>query len=110
QLFSVSAEEEVLFGLRNLGVPPDEARRRAGEALAAVGLAEARDTFPFRLSFGDRRKLAVAAVLAMGCEVLILDEPTTAQDFRGRYLLADLAESLRREGKTILMITHDMDL
>src|SRR5690606_24001602 len=86
QLFSVSAEEEVLFGLRNLGVPPDEARRRADEALAAVGLAEARDTFPFRLSFGDRRKLAVAAVLAMGCEVLILDEPTTAQDFRGRYL------------------------
>lgn len=110
QLFSISAEEEVLFGLRNLGVPPEEAARRTRAALAEVGLGEVRDVFPFRLSFGDRRKLAVASVLAMGPELLILDEPTTAQDYHGRYLLAELAERLRAAGKTILMITHDMDL
>lgn len=110
QLFNVSAIEEVRFGLRNLGLPPEEVERRARESLAAVGLDGVADLFPFRLSFGDRRRLAVAAVLAMQPDVLILDEPTTAQDYRGRYLLADLAEELRREGRTVIMISHDMEL
>lgn len=110
QLFSVSALEEVMFGLRNLGISPREAEERAWEALRAVGLEHAAQLFPFRLSFGDRRKLAVAAVLAMDPPILILDEPTTAQDYRGRYALADLAMELHEKGKTVLMITHDMNL
>ncbi|MBE3589883.1 MAG: ATP-binding cassette domain-containing protein [Firmicutes bacterium] len=110
QLFNVTALEEVRFGLRNLGLPADEVERRARRSLAAVGLEAAADHFPFRLSFGDRRRLAVAAVLAMEPEILILDEPTTAQDYRGRYLLADLAEALRAQGRTVIMISHDMEL
>jgi len=111
QLFSVSSEAEIRFGLDNLGLDPREAGERTGEALRLLGLEEHRGVFPFRLSFGDRRKLAVAATVAMGPQVLILDEPTTAQDYRGRYLLADIARDLReREGRTIIMISHDMDL
>jgi len=110
QLFNVSVEEEVAFGLKNLGLDQVTISRRVREVLEAVGLYELKDLFPFKLSFGDRRKLSVACVLAMGPEVLILDEPTTAQDYRGRYLLAELADGLRREGRTVIMITHDMDL
>lgn len=111
QLFCISALEEVMFGLTNLKIPKEQAREVAQEALKMVGLGDQKDIFPFRMSFGDRRKLAVAAVMAMGPELLIMDEPTTAQDYRGRYLLADLARDLQKDhGRTVIMITHDMDL
>jgi energy-coupling factor transporter ATP-binding protein EcfA2 len=84
---------------------------RVEEALRLVGLSEEADLFPFRLSFGDRRKLAVAATMALEPEVLIMDEPTTAQDHRGRYQLAELARRFHAEKQgTVLMITHDVDL
>jgi energy-coupling factor transport system ATP-binding protein len=111
QLFTASCLDEVRFGLRNVGVPEEEIQPRAEQALRTVGLMEMADLFPFRLSFGDRRKLAVAATLALEPQVLILDEPTTAQDHRGRYQLADLAKRFHDEqGGTVLMITHDVDL
>jgi len=111
QLFTASCLEEVRFGLRNVGVAEEEIQPRAEQALRRVGLSEVADLFPFRLSFGDRRKLAVAATLALEPQVLILDEPTTAQDHRGRYQLADLAKRFHDEqGGTVLMITHDVDL
>ena len=111
QLFTISCSEEIRFGLRNLGVPPDKMEPLVEEALRLVGLTEERELFPFRLSFGDRRKLAVAATMALGPEVLIMDEPTTAQDHRGRYQLADLAKSFHEErNATVLVITHDVDL
>ena len=111
QLFTSSCLEEVRFGLRNVGVTEEEIQPRAEQALRRVGLSEMADLFPFRLSFGDRRKLAVAATLALEPQVLILDEPTTAQDHHGRYQLADLAKRFHDEqGGTVLMITHDVDL
>lgn len=111
QLFAASCADEVRFGLRNVGVPPEEIEARVQEALQRVGLAEHADLFPFRLSFGDRRKLAVAATLALQPEVLIMDEPTTAQDHRGRYQLVELARRFHEEqGTTVLVITHDVDL
>jgi len=110
QLFTASCRDEVRFGLRNVGVPPDQIEHRVEEALQMVGLEEEADLFPFRLSFGDRRKLAVAATIALDPEVLILDEPTTAQDHRGRYQLAELARRFHERGGTVLMITHDVDL
>ncbi len=110
QLFTISALEEVLFGLKNIGIKGEEAKKRALEMLELVGLREKANYFPLKLSFGERRLLAAAATLALNPEVIILDEPTTAQDYRGRYLLADLAKKLHSEGKTIVMITHDMDL
>ena len=111
QLFTASSKEEVLFGLRNLGVEGQQAEQKVLDALRWVGLQDEGETFPFRMSFGDRRKLAVAATVALDPQVLILDEPTTAQDHRGRYQLAEIGRRFRdEEGRTILMITHDMDL
>lgn len=111
QLFTASCRDEIRFGLRNVGVPADEIEHWVEEALRLVGLEEEGDLFPFRLSFGDRRKLAVAATLALAPEVLIMDEPTTAQDHRGRYQLAELARQFHEEKQgTVLMITHDVDL
>lgn len=111
QLFTASCRDEIRFGLRNVAVPPEEMEQRIEEALRLVGLKEEADLFPFRLSFGDRRKLAVAATMALGPQVLIMDEPTTAQDHRGRYQLAELAKRFHEEKQgTVLMITHDVDL
>ncbi len=111
QLFTVSSREEIHFGLRNLGIEGEQAEKITLQALSWVGLENELETFPFRMSFGDRRKLAVAATAALDPQVLILDEPTTAQDHRGRYQLADIGQRFRDEqGRTILMITHDMDL
>jgi energy-coupling factor transporter ATP-binding protein EcfA2 len=111
QLFTPSWLEEIGFGLQNIGVPRDEREGRIEEALRLVGLEDQADLFPFRLSFGDRRKLAVAATIALGPKVLILDEPTTAQDHNGRYQLAELARRFHEDQQgTVLMITHDVDL
>lgn len=110
QLFAMSVAEEVAFGSTNLGLPQDEVAQRVDRALAATGLEEFREVYPFNLSFGDRRKLSVAAVVSMEPEVLIFDEPTTGQDYRGRRELADIARKLNGMGCTVLMVTHDMDL
>ncbi|MHA1771553.1 MAG: ABC transporter ATP-binding protein [Candidatus Thorarchaeota archaeon] len=110
QLFSISAEKEIEFGLKNLKLPSDEIKRRVDFALKEVGLENMRDIFPFRLSFGDRRKLAAAAGIAMDPEILILDEPTTAQDYDGRHKLCQIAMDMQKRGKTVVMISHDMDL
>jgi energy-coupling factor transporter ATP-binding protein EcfA2 len=110
QLFSISVQKELEFGLRNLGLPEEEISQRVDAALNEVGLEEVRDIFPFRLSFGDRRKVAAAAGIAMDPEILILDEPTTAQDYIGRHVLCQIASRMRDQGKTIVMISHDMDL
>lgn len=111
QLFTSSCRDEVRFALINVGIPSEEVEALVDQALDLVGLKSEADLFPFRLSFGDRRKLAVAATIALDPEVLIMDEPTTAQDHRGRYQLADLAKQFHEEkGGTVLMITHDVDL
>lgn len=110
QLFTISCRQEVEFGLRNLKLPEDEIQRRVDESLGFVGLEEQKEVFPFRLSFGDRRSLTVAAVIAMRPEVVIMDEPTTAQDYLGRHRIAKLGKKLNAAGHTVIMITHDMNL
>jgi energy-coupling factor transport system ATP-binding protein len=110
QLFNISAEKEIEFGLKNLDMKKEKIKERVDWALNEVGLEESRDIFPFRLSFGDRRKLAAAAGVAMDPDVLILDEPTTAQDYEGRHKLCQIAMDMQKEGKTVIMISHDMDL
>jgi energy-coupling factor transport system ATP-binding protein len=110
QLFTISCKKEVEFGLRNLKLPEEEIKSRVDEALGFVGLQEQWDTFPFRLSFGDRRSLTVAAVIAMRPEVIVMDEPTTAQDYHGRHRIARLGKRLNEKGHTVIMITHDMNL
>jgi energy-coupling factor transport system ATP-binding protein len=110
QLFSISAEKEIRFGLENLKLPEEEIEKRVDDALKRANLEDKREIFPFRLSFGNRRQLAAAAGIAMGPDILILDEPTTAQDYRGRHRICQIAKDMQKEGKTILMISHDMEL
>ncbi|RLF00548.1 MAG: ABC transporter, partial [Thermoprotei archaeon] len=110
QLFAYTVQEEVAFGPKNLGLPEDEVNKRVEDALKLVGLWNLRNVYPFKLSFGDRRKLSVAAVIAMKPKVLVLDEPTTGQDYKGRYEITEIAARMREEGCTVIMITHDMEL
>jgi energy-coupling factor transport system ATP-binding protein len=110
QLFRMSVVDEIRFGLENIGVPRDEQGPRISAALELTGLEAVADVYPFKLSFGDRRKVAVAAIVAMRPEILVFDEPTTGQDYRGRYQLCEIAAELNSRGTTVIMITHDMDL
>jgi len=106
QLFSASVAEEVAFGPRNLGMPPDEVDRRTRSALDAVGLAGREEADPFLLDKGDRQRLAVASVLSMSPSVLVLDEPTTGLDYREQRGMLDLLRALNVGGMTVIIITH----
>ncbi len=110
QLFRMSVEEEIRFGLARLGLSEAEMSERMEQALAITSLTAQRTLYPFKLSLGDRRKVAVASIIAMRPPILIFDEPLTGQDYKGRYDLCNLAAELHRAGHTILMITHDMEL
>ena len=105
QLFAATVAEEVAFGPRNLGVPAAEVEARVAEALAAVDLAD-RDTDPFLLDKGARQRLAVASILALGPDVLVLDEPTTGLDHREQLRMLALLGRLHAAGRTIVIITH----
>ncbi len=110
QLFHRSVKDEIDSGLRNLGMPPARRREVIAATLEAVGLSPVIDEDPLFLSKGQRQRLAVAAVLAMGPEILIVDEPTTGQDARSVAGIMQLLCDLQRQGKTVLVITHDMTL
>lgn len=110
QLFAPTVEEEVSFGPKNLKLPPDEIKQRVEEALGYVGLLEQREAFPPALSKGDRAKVVIASVLAMRPEVIILDEPTTGQDFRGCHQIMGIASRFHEAGHTVLVVTHHMAL
>ena len=110
QIFCYSVWDETLFGLKQQKLPTEEAEARAARALEIVGLADRRDRHPRELSRGQRQRLATASVLAMETPVLVLDEPTTGQDFSARRQIMSLAVDLHRRGRTIIMVTHDMAL
>ena len=105
QLFLPTVAEDVAFGPANLGLRGAELAARVEEALAAVGMTEHRDRAPHHLSFGQRRRVAVATVLAMRPEILVLDEPSSNLDPASRR---ELAEILRALPVTLLMVTHDL--
>lgn len=107
QLFHTTVFDDVAFGPLNLGVPPPEVRQRVQEALAQVGLSGFEQRVPFHLSGGEMRRAALAGVLAMRPEILLLDEPTIHLDPRGRRELIQLINSLN---VTKLIATHDLEL
>lgn len=109
QLFAGTVTADVEFGPRNLGCSPEEAAARAASALAAVHLQDEAGAHPHHLSLSERKRVALAGVLAMRTPVVVLDEPTTGQDARGVELIAGIVESLSDEGRTVIAITHDMD-
>ena len=107
QLFSTTVLDDVAFGPLNQGLPPDEVRRRVAEALGRVGMVGTEGRVPFHLSGGEKRRVALAGVLAMRPEVLLLDEPSMFLDPRGRRELIGLLNSL---GGTRVIASHDLEM
>lgn len=109
QLFARTVWDEVAFGPRNLGATAHEVDSLVSNALARCGLPEAADRHPYDLPAGERKFVAIATTLAMQTPIVILDEPTTGLDGKGVERLGGLVESLKKEGRTVLTITHDLD-
>lgn len=110
QLVASIVEEDVAFGPENLGVDPEEIRRRVDHALKAVDMFEYRTHAPHKLSGGQKQRVAIAGIIAMEPQCIVLDEPTAMLDPRGREEVLSTIEKLNREkGITIILITHYMD-
>lgn len=110
QIVSSIVEEDVAFGVENLGIAPDECRRRVDDALKTVGMYEYRTKAPNKLSGGQKQRVAVAGIIAMKPQCIVLDEPTAMLDPSGRKEVMETVKRLnRQEGITIVLITHYMD-
>jgi cobalt/nickel transport system ATP-binding protein len=107
QLFMPTVYEDVAFGPLNLGLPPEEVATRVERALETVGVAHLRDRPPYRLSGGEKRAVAIATVLSMTPDILVLDEPTSNLDPRARRQFIGLLKSFHH---TKIIATHDLDL
>lgn len=110
QLFCASVRDEILFGPLAAGVPAEEAGRRVDELIALLGLQALTQRLPQRLSGGEKKKVALAAILINHPEVLILDEPTNGLDPRSQGWMLGFLHELRRAGKTIIIATHQLEL
>ena len=111
QLFEETVEKDVAFGLMNFGYKQKEAIELAHKALLSVGLDEKYfKRSPFELSGGERRRVAIAGILAINPDILVLDEPTAGLDVKGSKDIMSLVKQMHEDGKTIIMVTHDMDL
>ncbi|WP_159765575.1 energy-coupling factor ABC transporter ATP-binding protein [Streptomyces sp. HM190] len=110
QLFAASVAQDVSFGPLNLGLPDDQVRVRVDEALAALGISALAERPTHLLSYGQRKRTAIAGAVAMRPRVLILDEPTAGLDPDGQERLLAALDGLRRSGTTVVMATHDVDL
>lgn len=109
QLFAESVEGEILFTLRNMGYPPDEARAICERVLKLFELDRYRGRSPYSLSVGERKRLAIAAVVSYNPDVLVLDEPTAGQDFFNKSKISRLIFGLKRQGKGVVVVTHDVE-
>ncbi len=109
QLVATIVEEDIAFGPENQGVEPSEIRRRVDDALNAVGMYEYRKRPPHMLSGGQKQRIAIAGILALNSDCIILDEPTAMLDPSGRKEVMYTLKKLNENGKTILLITHYMD-
>jgi energy-coupling factor transport system ATP-binding protein len=110
QIFKMKVEEELAFGPQNVGLSEGEVGRRIKEAAEDLEISHLMDKNPFFLSKGEKQRVAVAAVMAMRPDILVLDEPTTGQDFKRAKEIMDLAVRMHDEGQTVVVITHDMNL
>lgn len=111
QLFESNVEKDVMFGPKNFGVSDENAKKQAHEALQLVGISP--DYYlksPFDLSGGEKRRVAIAGILAMKPKILILDEPTAGLDPQGTREIMQLFEKIHQEGTTIILVSHDMDI
>jgi energy-coupling factor transport system ATP-binding protein len=109
QLFQRTVREEVMFGPKNLGWPVERVRAQTEAALEQVGLLAEAGRHPYDLSPGQRKRVALAAVLAMDPPILVLDEPTTGQDYAHVEAMGRMVEGWKVRGKTVITVTHDPD-
>jgi energy-coupling factor transport system ATP-binding protein len=108
QIFTSRVYDEVAYGPKNQGLSQEEIENRVGMALEMVGLKGYENTHPYDLNYGQMKLLTIASIIAIQPEVYVLDEPTSGQDHKGRKAVADLVLRLNKEGKTVIVITHDM--
>jgi energy-coupling factor transport system ATP-binding protein len=109
QLFSETVEEEIAFALKNFGFEAEAIEKRITWALNLLGLEQYRKTSPFLLSGGERKRVALASVLAWNPETLILDEPTIGQDYQQKEKLRQFIVQMQAQGKTVVIVTHDVE-
>ena len=111
QLFEETVLRDVSFGPRNFGLKEEEAKEKAKEALKLVNIDESYyERTPFELSGGERRRVAIAGILALDPDILVLDEPTAGLDYQSSSDVMNLVKELNEKGKTIILVTHDMDI
>ncbi len=111
QFFAETVFEEVAFGPGNMGLTGEKLRNAVFEALSSLGFEPNKiiNLSPFELSGGEKRRVAIASIIAMNPEVLVLDEPTSGLDFNGRKLLLDYLKNQNESGRTLVFVTHNMD-
>jgi len=110
QLFNNTVIEDVAYSLRNLGVDKESANRRALEVLEQLGITHLSNRNPYRLSYGEKKRVSIATALVNSPEVLILDEPTANLDLKSRRSLVELVNLLNRQGLTLVVSTHDVEI
>ena len=111
QLFALSVEKDVAFGIENLGIPREEMRRRVDEAMTLTGIYDLRERAPHELSGGQQQRVAIASVLAMQPEVIILDEPTSFLDPLSAKKIFEVIDNLNKNlGITVVLVEHRLDL
>jgi cobalt/nickel transport system ATP-binding protein len=110
QLFSATVLDDVAFGPLQLGLGANDVRTRCTEALATMEIAHLADRAPFELSGGEKKRAAIASVLSLRPDVLLLDEPTASLDPRTKWLLVDLIGRLAAAGRTLVVATHELDI
>ena len=111
QLFALSVEKDIAFGLENLGIPREEMRRRVDWAMDLVGISPLKDKAPFELSGGQQQRVAIACILAMQPKIMVLDEPTSFLDPIAANTLFGIIKQLNRElGLTTIVVEHRLDL
>ena len=110
QLFEDTIEKDIIFGPKNFGIDEQQAKEAARKVIKAVGLDESYlQKSPFDLSGGQKRRVAIAGILVMDPDVLVLDEPTAGLDPQGAKEMMDLFKTLNNQGKTVVIVTHDMN-
>ncbi len=110
QIFNMTVEKEVSFALENLNYSPKRIDEEVTKSLEAMGLLKHRHAHPLSLPKGDRARIVIAAILAMEPDIIIFDEPTTGQDYRGSLAILDVSRQLHQMGKTVIVITHHLYL
>ena len=109
QIFHNNVYDEIAFGAKKLKYSPDETKTMVENAIKLTELEKYQKENPYNLPYSLRKFVTIAAVIAMGSDVIVMDEPTAGQDFRGMRVLHNLIDELQKQGKTIITITHDME-